>query len=395
MMGFTSVLSLASLALTNSVDVHPHQPHVEAFAKFQQRYGRSYEKGSEEYEHRLSLFSKRVEEADAHNANPARLWSAGAGPLADHTEEELASLRGWFGAAKGGMAKRGNLRKAVMLAQTGAAVPEEFNWTSLATLSTAREQGGCGSCWAVASATVLTAHAEIYQSNQRSFSTEELVHCVENPQKCGGSGGCQGATVELAMDYAINHAMKTAEELKYTGRDGKCPGNKPALAEVALKPANVDTVDVASVGLHSASTGSGSMMTHWERLPENKYEPLLQAVYEHGPTAISVDAGSWSSYSSGIFNSCSKDAVINHAVVLIGFGKSDKHKYWLVENSWGPDWGENGRIRLLRQDEEESHCGIDHQPQDGTGCEGGPAQVQVCGMCGILYDNVVPHYIRK
>eukprot|EP00441_Pelagodinium_beii_P032785 CAMPEP_0197629536 /NCGR_PEP_ID=MMETSP1338-20131121/7340_1 /TAXON_ID=43686 ORGANISM="Pelagodinium beii, Strain RCC1491" /NCGR_SAMPLE_ID=MMETSP1338 /ASSEMBLY_ACC=CAM_ASM_000754 /LENGTH=395 /DNA_ID=CAMNT_0043200587 /DNA_START=97 /DNA_END=1284 /DNA_ORIENTATION=+ len=392
-MGFTSVLCLASLA--SAVEIHPHQRH-EAFLQFQKQYGRSYESGSAEYDRRLALFSMHFDKAKVHNAKPDRLWTAGTGPLADRTEDELAELRGWFGSAKvGGAAKTGNLRKSLMLAQTSVTLPENFNWTSLSTLSEAREQGGCGSCWAVAAATVLDAHAEIYKSKQRSFSTQELVDCVDNPQHCGGKGGCSGATVELAMDYAINHAMKTEQDVKYTARDGKCTFGG-SLTQISLQPAGEDTLDVASVGLHSASSGSGSMMTHWERLPENKYEPLLSAVYEHGPTAISVDAGSWSSYMSGIFNSCTKDAVINHAVVLIGFGTEEKsgkkHKYWLVENSWGSDWGENGRIRLIRLDNEESHCGVDKQPEDGTGCDGGPAKVEVCGTCGILYDNVVPHF---
>ena len=53
-------------------------------------------------------------------------------------------------------------------------------------------------------------------------------------------------------------------------------------------------------------------------------------------------------------------------------------------------FGENGKIRLLRQDAEEDYCGTDNQPELGTACEGGPASVRVCGQCGILYDNVVP-----
>jgi len=78
-------------------------------------------------------------------------------------------------------------------------------------------------------------------------------------------------------------------------------------------------------------------------------------------------------------------------VTLIGYGQdADGTKFWRIQNSWGPYFGENGRIRLLRQDDEESYCGLDRQPQQGSGCQGGPTEVQVCGMCGILYDTVVP-----
>jgi len=135
-------------------------------------------------------------------------------------------------------------------------------------------------------------------------------------------------------------------------------------------------------------------MGGWEKLPENKYEPLKRALVEYGPVGVSLAADSWMSYSSGIFDGCEKDSIINHAVTLIGYGEETGSgaKWWQIKNSWGPDWGEGGNIRLLRRDDEESYCGTDHKPQDGSGCLGGPKEVTVCGTCGILYDTAVPHF---
>ncbi|CAJ1414286.1 unnamed protein product, partial [Effrenium voratum] len=133
-------------------------------------------------------------------------------------------------------------------------------------------------------------------------------------------------------------------------------------------------------------------MRGWERLPENKYEPLMRALVFRGPVAVSVSATGWEMYLEGVFGDCSKDAVIDHAVTLIGYGKDAARdmKYWTIQNSWGSSFGEEGKIRLHRQDDEDQYCGVDRQPQLGTACEGGPAEVRVCGMCGILYDSVVP-----
>mmetsp|Transcript_138730 Transcript_138730/g.276661 ORF Transcript_138730/g.276661 Transcript_138730/m.276661 type:complete len:417 (+) Transcript_138730:73-1323(+) len=378
---------------------------VPAFVSFIAKYGRTYQHGTREYERRLDIFSRRLAEVKAQNDMADRRWTADVNTLSDRTDDELAQLRGW----RGGVVP-GNKRKAptvragaTFLKQATKAVvlPRQFtNWTRLASLSPVRDQGACGSCWAVASGTMLDAHSEIHspQDGRRSFSVQDLVSCVPNPHACGGTGGCEGATVELALDYAINYGLETSETSPYNASNGICK-NKIGKTSVALsmgtgaKGNGEDTVDVAAQGMHFAATEPAPAvgMKAWERLPENAYEPLLRAVYERGPVAVSVSAKGWFSYSNGIFDGCLKDAVIDHAVTLIGFGE-ETHKFWLIQNSWGPNWGVDGRIRLLRQDGEEQHCGTDRQPEVGTGCKGGPAEVRVCGMCGILYDNAVPHF---
>merc|ERR1719223_855535 len=120
--------------------------------------------------------------------------------------------------------------------------------------------------------------------------------------------------------------------------------------------------------------------------------PLMAALYEQGPVAVSAAANGWGSYESGIFTSESK--TVDHAVTLIGYGEIENSdiKYWLIQNSWTGQWGEGGRIRLKRHDTDSTNCGVDTQPELGTGCKGGPKQVTVCGDCGVLYDSVVPHF---
>ena len=61
----------------------------------------------------------------------------------------------------------------------------------------------------------------------------------------------------------------------------------------------------------------------------------------NSPVAVSVDAVNWSSYESGIFTECNNDD-LDHAVLLVGMTNT----YWKIKNSWGPDWGEEGFIRI-------------------------------------------------
>lgn len=368
--------------------------HLAAFAAFIQTHGRAYKTGSEEFQRRLILFSDRLSKADALNARPDKLWTAGATKHADFSEEELARLRGWAGRAS---PTRGNSKatslSSVALAQEDALPAESMRWTKLNALSV-RNQGGCGSCWAVTASSVLDAHAEIYNSSQKSFGAQSILDCTPNPHKCGGTGGCEGATVELAMDQVLRRGVLSEDNEAYEGEDMDC---KKSLLQTGGDHTS-DSYDLSSEGRRDAKQGDAGLkvgMIGWTRLPENKYSPLLRAVAALGPVAVSVGASSWQMYMDGIFDGCEKDAVIDHAVTLVGYGKDKRSgvKYWLIQNSWGSDWGEGGRIRLLRSETEETdHCGTDSQPQEGTGCENGPASVKVCGMCGILYDNVVPHF---
>jgi len=222
----------------------------------------------------------------------------------------------------------------------------------------------------------------------RSFSAQQILECTPNPNECGGKGGCQGATVELGMDYILKHGIATDDEVPYKGQDAKCSAK--ALATVPAAGGNEFTVLAGTSPAENAGAAFGFVGYHM--LERNKDQPLAEAVAKYGPVAISVSANeNWMSYSSGIFHGCTKDSVINHAVTLFGYGTDSKlnnKKYWLIRNSWGTSFGENGFVRMLRT----QGCGTDNNNQEGTGCKGDTKTVEVCGMCGMLYDSVVPYF---
>lgn len=383
------VLVLGLLLIGATVDgsrIQLKAQQIPTFASFVQTYKRIYEAGSAEYKQREALYAMRTTETLKHNEGADRLWSAGVNNLWDWTAAELAQLYGRRGHSNmkgGGGGKLAIVHASTFLSKNYSAVdnvtkvtpktaPASKEWkSSLEVGSIVPDQGMCGSCWAIAASTVLQAHAQLYTQKTRTFAAQELVNCIPNPQECGGQGGCKGATMELAMDWVLKNGCSQDHETPYQGKDLQC--SRTVLSSSANKG------------------GAAFGMVGWEKLLENKYEPLVLALQD-GPVGVSVAASDWYLYEQGIFDSCGKNAIINHAVAMFGYGEESGVKYWNIQNSWGGTWGEQGYMRLLRHEDENAWCGTDNKPQDGTGCKGGPPEVWVCGMCGILYDSVIPHF---
>jgi len=375
------------------------------FEEYVVQFERGYRPGSEEYFRRQALFESRAEHISGHNCAD-EMWKAQVNHLTDWTEEELQGLRGYKrGVGTGTSAPTG--AAAVSLdAEDDTDMPTAFSWGHLDAISTPTDQGQCGSCWAYAAGAALNAHAEI-NNNSHRYSFAQIVACTPNPQHCGGSGGCDGATVTLAYEYAMAAGLRL--DVDFPSK----PGGSQAECPVDLKaPSSLLSTGFASKAvllpdgseMHTLPdelrAGGAMGMQGWIQLPKNKEKPLVRALVEYGPIALAVAAGhEWNWYYHGILTpqGCDRNHVISHAVVLYGYGRAinEKYgevKYWRIKNSWGRSWGEDGNIRVQRVDQEDSRCGWDEQPDVGSGCIGGPKRVWVCGSCGILFETVMPRF---
>lgn len=197
-----------------------------------------------------------------------------------------------------------------------------------------------------------------------------MAMCAPNPDHCGGVGGCEGSTAELAFNYVTgSHGLFSEYQWGYTSYYGDAA---PCKVPGATKP--TATID------------------GYVQLPGNNYTAVMNALATVGPVAINVDASTWHAYSSGIYNGCDlTSSDVNHVVVAVGYGEeADGTKYFTVRNSWSASWGEAGYIRLLRTDGDDSRCAVDNTPQDGVACDGQTGPVTVCGTCGSIYDTSYP-----
>lgn len=73
----------------------------------------------------------------------------------------------------------------------------------------------------------------------------------------------------------------------------------------------------------------------------------VAALLHWGPAVVIIDAGhSWQHYSKGILRSTQCGKTQNHAVLLVGYDYTGPVPFYIIKNSWGSKWGENGFIRL-------------------------------------------------
>jgi len=246
------------------------------------------------------------------------------------------------------------------------ALPPSVDWRTKGVVTPVKDQGQCGGCWTFSAAETIESAVAIATRKLLVLSEQELIDCVPNPEQCGGTGGCSGATQELAFNQTIVEGLALESTYPYKAQTGRCPNPPPKAA---------------------------ATITGFVTLPFNNYSALMNAVAMVGPIAISAAAEPWQTYESGVFSSnCGAD--VDHAIQLVGYGHDDTAglDYYLVRNSWSSSWGENGYIRVARYGStpKGEQCLTDNTPGDGDGCANGPPSIQVCGLCGILSDSSYP-----
>ena len=73
-------------------------------------------------------------------------------------------------------------------------------------------------------------------------------------------------------------------------------------------------------------------------------QAMINQVLAGRTLSVAVDANQWGPYKSGVFSGCSVNYQVNHAVNIVGVNVPGG--YWIVRNSWGSWWGDNGYIKI-------------------------------------------------
>ncbi|GMI86763.1 senescence-associated gene 12 [Hibiscus trionum] len=211
------------------------------------------------------------------------------------------------------------------------ALPSTVDWTKKGAVTPIKDQGQCGCCWAFSAVAAMEGVTKLTTGTLISLSKQELVDCDTK----GEDQGCQGGLMDDVFQFIQkNKGLTTESNYPYTGVDGTCNANQEA---------------------NHAATING-----FQDVPANSEDALQKAVANQ-PVSVAIDASGFEFqfYSGGVFTgSCGTQ--LDHGVTVVGYGEDDDGtKYWLVKNSWGTSWGEQGYIRMQRDvDANEGLCGI-------------------------------------
>lgn len=195
--------------------------------------------------------------------------------------------------------------------------------------------GYCGSCWAFSAVeqTESDAIRAGLLTTREKLSTQQVVSCDATTYGVPAmmeNWGCQGGNTETAyMFMAYNGGVSSSDDYPYSsfyGSTGDCDTSKKSYG--------------ITVNSYHSVQGEESMKNY---------------VMSTGPLSICIDASDWSTYQGGIVSSCGTD--VNHCVQVVGIDTDNG--YWIVRNSWGTTWGEQGYIYLKT---DQNTCVIDNDP---------------------------------
>ena len=187
-----------------------------------------------------------------------------------------------------------------------------------------KNQGACGSCWAFSTTGALEGAKYLKTGELVALSEQNLLDC--DHQDLGCSGGL--------MDNAFKFDEKSG---------GLCSEADYPYEAKQNDECRTDCTDVP-----------GSIVHTFMDVPPGKEKALLAAIAMQ-PISIAIQASQFvfQFYKSGVItdDSCGRSAAIDHGVLAVGYGTDldTQEPYWLVKNSWGATWGDNGYVKLGRK----------------------------------------------
>lgn len=299
------------------------------FMKFQQyvtKFNKNY-RTIQEFMMRFKIFKDNVQ-----NLKSYKTWKTGVTRFSDMTPQEFRKT--YLNLDFTALATL-NLHPAVVEKVNPA--PESFNWMDQKVLGEVKDQSACGSCWAFSAIANIEGQAFLQKKMTVRLSEQQMVDCDTYDSGC--NGGLQERTFEWIKEH---QGLMLEKDYPYRARKQSCKSDQSKFVE------GLELTGYKKLG-NCAET--------WCDVDEVEIRDFL---LKTGPLAIALNADLLQLYSEGIIDAdeweCDPDGM-NHAVTLVGYGHDadEDLDFWIVRNSWGDYWGEDGYFRMARG---KGTCGI-------------------------------------
>jgi len=319
---------LAGLALAAALPALKHAEYEFVFDKWAAQHGKEYSSNAERAL-RLEIFKANLDYIRKHEAKPKRTWELRMNKFGDlHNAEFKAMVNGYR------PIKRSHLRN-LNVKKLDVDVATSVNWVTKGVVAPIKDQGQCGSCWAFSAVGAMESLHAITKGSIVTLSEQQLVDCAG----AEGNQGCEGGLMDQAFQYVMdNKGITTETAYPYTATDGTC--------KCTSANACSDAVDISSFTDVAANSSSA-----------------LIAAINLQPISVAVDASGmdWQFYSGGVVTDAACGTELDHGVIAVGYDTGASQPYYLVRNSWGASWGEQGYIRIGIADGA-GICGIQMDP---------------------------------
>ncbi|KAL1532168.1 cathepsin L [Salvia divinorum] len=285
------------------------------------QHGFSYE-NEKVKEARFQIFKDNLEHIERHNQEGKHTYKLGMNKFADLTNEEFLAKYARSSVPSFKVSSNQSFFEYKVMKD----VSHSLDWRDHNVVTAIKDQTGCGCCWAFTAVAAIEGIEAIRSGKLTQLSEQHILDCNYEHD------GCKGGTIDHAFEFVRkNRGLASDIDYPYTRIQGECSNNKPS--------------------------SLSSNIIGFSAVPSDNESALLAAVANQ-PIAVYLDANNFQFYKSGVLTGkCGTN--LTHGATIVGYDEEDGVKFWLLKNSWGTGWGDNGFIKLQRNiDVKEGMCGI-------------------------------------
>ena len=212
------------------------------------------------------------------------------------------------------------------------AAPDAFDWRDKGAVGPVGDQGAFGAATIFTTIDNLQSLYYLKKGNFVTLSQQMLMDCVSNIQM-----------ISYIFQWLKENGIESDADYPYSGRIGTCQADPSKY------------IDMIITGYKQLNSPADE-------------EEMKEFLYETSPLIVGLNGTPLQTYSGGIIDKTSSEcpsSELNHVGILVGYGHDDASgkDYWIVKNSWGEKWGENGYFRIKRGS---GTCGINTYVMTGT-----------------------------